>query len=257
MFWGGGNFSCRHPKLWSYIKSNVKAFFITGAITFVVTASATTAKILHSRQVRYKNDKSVEQAINELYQKAIECHNYQVGDLITVSGEQYYVIVDSPKTQDYVIALKEKPLTVSEVNIYGSSIPVSATNQSGYGGMAFGTVQNYDSSNVKIVLDAWALDKFQNSELKTVDGYDARLITLSELNDLGFIKQNSPVDDGVPSWAYDYQYWTMTVCGNPQMCAVRYYNFWQISNVTISHIYPTVRPVINVYKSAITKVNNN
>ena len=54
--WGGGNFSLTHPKLWEYIKSNVKAFFITGIIVFVVTASATTVKVLHSRQVRYKND---------------------------------------------------------------------------------------------------------------------------------------------------------------------------------------------------------
>ena len=196
----------------------------------------------------------METAINELYQKAIECHDYQVGDLITVAGEQYYAIADSPNTQDYVVALKEKPLTVSEVNTYGSSIPVSATNQSGYGGMAFGTA-NYDSSNVKIVVDAWASNKFQNSELKTVDGYDARLITLSELNDLGFVKQSIPVDENVPNWTYDYQYWTMTVCGNPQMCTVKNYNFWRIDKVTISHTYPTVRPVINVYKSAIQRVN--
>ena len=116
---GGGNFSCRHPKLWSYIKSNVKAFFITGAITFVVTASATTVRILHSRQVRYKNDKSVEQAINELYEKADELYGYHIGDEIKVNNIDFYVIADSPASQDYVVALKAEPLTVEEVNTYG------------------------------------------------------------------------------------------------------------------------------------------
>ena len=76
------------------MKSNVKAFFITGAITFVVSASATT--ILHSRQVRYKNDKSVEQAINELYEKEDECYDedgipltYTKLEYLESTGTQY------------------------------------------------------------------------------------------------------------------------------------------------------------------------
>ena len=93
---GGGNFSCRHPKLWSYIKSNVKAFFITGAITFVVSVSATT--ILHSRQVRYKNDKSVETTINELYQKAYECELKKLG-CINCTRVNY---LESTGTQQYI-----------------------------------------------------------------------------------------------------------------------------------------------------------
>ena len=207
--------------------------------------------------MRYKNDKSVESAINELYQKAIECHNYQVGDLITVSGEQYYVIVDSLKTQDYVIALKEKPLTVSEVNIYGSSIPVSATNQSGYGGMAFGTVNNYDSFNVKIVVDNWATAKFTNNQLKNIDNYTARLIKVDELVDLGFVRSGAlyPINENVPAWVYKVNYWTMTPSD---------YGGNRIRVVTNTSrgvdYYPpdfkfSVRPVINVYKSAITKLN--
>ena len=42
----------------------------------MISASATT--ILHSRQVRYKNDKSVEQAINELYEKAEQCKRQEM-----------------------------------------------------------------------------------------------------------------------------------------------------------------------------------
>ena len=195
-----------------------------------------------------------------MYQKAIECHNYQVGDLITVSGEQYYVIVDSPKTQDYVIALKEKPLTVSEVNTYGSSIPVSATNQSGYGGMAFGTVNNYDSSNVKIVVDNWATAKFTNNQLKNIDNYSARLITVDELVRLGFVDcgRTCPINENVPEWVYGYRYWTKSVFDGTHMNVIQHYkNVWQIDYYSLDFKIFTVRPVINVHKSAITKVNNN
>ena len=158
-----------------------------------------------------------------------------------------------------MIALKEKPLTVSEVNIYGSSIPVSATNQSGYGGMAFGTVNNYDSSNVKIVVDNWAIDKFSNTRLKIVDGYDARLITVDELVDLGFIRSGNmyPINDNVPEWTYGYKYWTMTPSdiGSNSMRVIQYYGNWRIDYYSVSWTNFRVRPVINVYKSAITKLN--
>ena len=113
MFWGGGNFSCRHPKLWSYIKSNVKAFFITGAITFVVTASATTVKILHSRQVRYKNDKSVEQAINELYEKADE-----LGLIAGCKGCTKLEYLESTGTQ--YIDTEYKPNQTTKVEVDGN-----------------------------------------------------------------------------------------------------------------------------------------
>ena len=206
---GGGNFSCRHPKLWSYIKSNVKAFFITGAITFVVSASATT--ILHSRQVRYKNDKSVEQVINELYQKAEQCYGYHVGDEITVAGEQYYVIVDSPAVQDYVVALKERFLTYNEVTSY-SDVGQSVTDRDGNGYTVYysgddcsssnttGCLFAYDTSNVKRIIDNWSIDKFTNNELKEVDGNKARIIKYDEYQGLSSYEWRSYVNTYY--WAY-------------------------------------------------------
>ena len=49
---------------------------------------------------------------------------------------------------------------MTEVNTYGNNISVSATNKLEYGAMAFGSVNNYDSSNVNIVVNNWSIDKF-------------------------------------------------------------------------------------------------
>ena len=104
---GGGNFSCRHPKLWEYIKSNIKAFFITGAITFVVTVSATT--YLNSQNIKYRRgnqDKSLKAAVDELYQKAAECgkilvdndgKKYEKIEYLESSGTQYIDTDYTPK----------------------------------------------------------------------------------------------------------------------------------------------------------------
>ena len=73
----GGNFSCKHPKLYKWIKGNIISFFIGGAIAFTISVTATT--FISSNQVEYKNDKSVETSINELYQKVPEVEMAKIG----------------------------------------------------------------------------------------------------------------------------------------------------------------------------------
>ena len=54
-----------------------------------------------------------------MYEKADELYGYHIGDEIKVNNIDFYVIADSPASQDYVVALKAEPLTVEEVNTYG------------------------------------------------------------------------------------------------------------------------------------------
>ena len=143
---GGGNFSCRHPKLWEYIKSNVKAFFITGAITFVVTVSATTVKILHSSQVRYKNDKSVEQAINELYEKAEQIEQEKIRKIGCEECTKLKYL-ESTGTQYIDTGIYNK--TNTKVNIsflYLQSIGDPYSN-----GMIYGSSDNRDGSSTMAI----------------------------------------------------------------------------------------------------------
>ena len=199
---------------------------------------------------------------------------YHQGDKITLNNEDYWVIANSGAGQDYVVALKDLPLTVAEVNNYGAghinrytqdSIG-TAYNRNGYGGIAYyssetcgyingstistGCINDYTSSEIKYVVDSWTLGKFQNHELKEVDGYSARLITRDE-----YIYINSY------SWRYGstYWYWTMTqpisssyvylVDTGGSCYANSSFGFY-------AYFFTVIRPVINVYKSAL-ETNNN
>ena len=224
---------------------------------------------------------------------------YNVGDKIQVSGDNsgdyYYVIASSDSSQDYVVALKENPLTVEEVNTYGTghvnmynsdssdSYYHQAYNQNGYGGMAYytsstcgresgsyeyvrdGCTTSYDASEIKYVVDNWSTAKFKHSELKTVNGYVARLISYEELLDnLGYENQivctESCYYDGslanVPTWVYNsqYRYWTMSQNGDSNWCVWGVHSDGLRSSAYIYHYDEgVVRPVINLYKSKIKK----
>ena len=127
---------------------------------------------------------------------------YPIGHEISYNNVDYYVIKD---TDSNVTLLKAEPLTVAEVNQYGaghinrytSSSVGTAYNQNGYGGMAYytsetcgwvnnsrvetGCTTDYEQSEVKYVVDAWAADKV-GSKLQ-----EARLLTYEELiTDLGY-----------------------------------------------------------------------
>ena len=213
---------------------------------------------------------------------------YSVGDVITVANEQYYVIANSETSSDYVTALKATPLTTSEVTTYGAG-HINVNNRyngavydnNGRGGMAYYTSETcgyvngswvndgcttaYASSEVKYAVDAWAAAKFQNSELKEVNGYSARLITFDEVHSFGYGDEPSdcgggycpyyPKTDSVPGWIYNnnYWYWTMNPYESSSFYVWYVYNDGSLNNSGVStNLHGAVRPVINVYKSKIS-----
>ena len=124
---------------------------------------------------------------------------------------------------------------------------IVASSKNGYGCIEFGSTNSYDTSTVKIIIDEYVLDKLSDDMLKEVSGYRARLIKIDEYKDI----KNSN------EWIYfNPQYWTMSQVTN-------YPNFVRVirsqddSNDRIDRSWTdfTVRPVINVYKSAIQKIN--
>lgn len=229
----------------------------------------------------------MEQAITELYDKASVCPKaYSVGDIITVNNEQYYVISDSVQEQDYVVAVKIEPLTVNDINLYGGagtgnnhvnkftqdSIGTSS-NWHGYGTAAYYTSEtcgyangslittgcsaDYALSDVKYIVDNWAQTVFDDDELKLINGYNARLITKDEvLNICGSLFCSNSSN----TWIYNanYRQWTMSAGGNGQVVYYINDNGLVYSNHNIyTFVFMVIRPVINVYKSAITRINNN
>ena len=158
----------------------------------------------------------------------------------------------------------------------------TAYDSNGYGGMTYyssetcgyvggswvetGCTTNYAQSEIKYVVDGWTADKLKTEDLKKDSlGYKARLMTYDELvNNLGYedsIYCSGPCHytgalDNVPKWVYNnqYTYWTMSQYGDSD------YHIWSVDNngdlINYSGYLTTygsrvVRPVINLYKSAI------
>lgn len=200
--------------------------------------------------------------------------SYVIGDEIIYKGIEFYVIKDSTTMSENVTLLKKEPLTVDEVNTYGgvgtennhvnrytkSSIG-TAYNYNGYGGMTYyssetcgylegvkittGCTTDYMKSEIKYVVDAWALDELDLNDLsKDQTGYSARLITMDEYENI----------DATYSWRYSksYNYWTMSPQGSSNIYVYRIYHNGNTLNSDIGTggQYP-VRPVINLRKSAI------
>ncbi len=133
--------------------------------------------------------------------------SYKIGDVITYNDIDFYVIKDSGSDSDYVVLLKADPFTISEMNSYNQNVerdcyyyysPQVESYRNLFGTMRFyestscgyncdqhwvtsGCTNDYNKSNVKIVVDAWSEDKFDRNILKNV-----RLITLDDLKELGY-----------------------------------------------------------------------
>ena len=127
--------------------------------------------------------------------------------------------------------------------------------------MAYGSDSTYTTSNVKSVVNAWAQAKFTD-ELKTVDGYSARLLKYEEFPNLGYENKFSCTGGcyysgslaNVPSWVYNNNYWYWTMSPNNDSS----FDVWNVGsggnlyNSDVRDNYGAVRPVINVYKSKIS-----
>ena len=174
---------------------------------------------------------------------------YTVGQEVTYKNISYYVVSPSDTSKSSVTLLKATPLTVAEVNEYGTghvnmyvtsdtnaSYYQKAYDQNGYGGMAYysstscgynnnnswhdsGCTSDYAQSEIKYVVDAWAAAKTTSTDLvEDSTGYSARLLTFEELTtSLGYtappqnVTSMSLNSETVPSFVYNnnYWYWTM------------------------------------------------
>ena len=158
------------------------------------------------------------------FSKVEAYEEYKIGDKVDYKGENYYVISDSDEDTNYVTLLKEKSLTVDEINKYGrdesgklfvnkniiyrdDTKKVIYEFDNNIGGIAFYSsdgcsslyyyngssisisdsdnskcVNEYNSSDIKKVVDNWAKDNFNSSDLIEVDGYSSRLLNYDEIN---------------------------------------------------------------------------
>ena len=208
---------------------------------------------------------------------------YTIGNQVSYNGVSYYVIKNSGVKESTVTLLKAEPLSVGDVNLYGSghinkytyeSIG-TAYNNNGYGGVAYFTSEtcgyvnqefvysgctiNYNNSDVKFIVDAWSQAKIP------IGLKEARLITYEELMDnLGYNKSTFDVSKYVvnaeytPSWVYNYNYhywYTMSAKDDSMSILwVESGSGWLQGHSVGSYdsFYGLIRPVIVLDKSVLT-----
>ena len=206
---------------------------------------------------------------------------YNVGDTVKFSGVDWYVIADSPSSQDYVTLMKKANLTATELTSnyalkvgtttanhmayywsdtchYGTSSKTyhyGSDTQSQYNSNVYsGCNSNFSSSKIKEYFDQVYLPKLGVENLKSVavdnTGYKIRLLTKAEYETL---VADSRFSDSQLYISGTYgNYWTMTPSTTTKV--------WRVSKAgsatLISTVYSYgnsigVRPIINLRKTSI------
>ncbi len=181
------------------------------------------------------------------------------GSLITYGGVSFYAIPSN--VSGYTVLVKSQPLTYDDIVALNTGI--SVTNTNGYGAIPYYTGDNcnntdstgcktdYNSSNVKIVIDAWARN--HSSNLKPGEEYS--IMTIEQLVNGGYVLSdgNYVITDKVDSSFYELgiSYWALDTNGNLVYSGSRTFK-----NVPVYDI-ATVRPIIVVKTSSIRPNNSN
>ena len=214
---------------------------------------------------------------------------YTVGNQVTYNNVDYYVIKDSGAKESVVTLLKAEPLSVAEVNQFGAghvnmNVPSSesfyqtAYDSNGYGGMQYyssstcgydgsnwvetGCKNDYASSEIKCVVDAW-------KTAKAPAATEARLITVDDLmNNLGYELQQECTgscyqvgkkSDNTPAWVYNsnYWYWTSSPYSDSSSDVWSVFDNGGLGSGDVNHYnFGVVRPVITISKSLVSNAGN-
>ena len=147
-----------------------------------------------------------------LFKDNVYAYNtYHAGEKIRFRNYDYYVLEESDESSDYIYLLKATPLNSTEMykysqdenhnfiydellnnmknNVYLIGIPYykssSCFNNYDTGQKeTSGCKNNYEDSFVKILIDNWKENSFGEDELKTVNGYSAKLLSFDEIVNL-------------------------------------------------------------------------
>ena len=193
---------------------------------------------------------------------------YIVGDKLTFAGSDWYVIEDSDFNQDYVKLMKETVVNNTELGSYAHSSGKPAIKYND------NYTNTYENSKIREFLEEIYLTKIDphSNKLKLVElggkSYKIRLITLNELlNNLGYETTDVATlyeydESNTPSWVYQNfgeggysnyngidSYWTMEEYGSSLTYIVPVKR--PICVQPVNSGSTGVRPVINLYKSAI------
>ena len=175
---------------------------------------------------------------------------YVAGEIVKYNNMQFYVAENSNKKNEYVTLLKADALRYNEVSEYFDEIEIK--NSGGYAMTKYGDTIDYNNSNVKKLVDKWALLNLESS-----DYISASTLSANSLHYLGFIWKDSYgaqlfIDGDKYNWLYgsNYSYWTMAASDDSEDLVTVAYSDKYIRGTSISYFY-AIRPVVKMKKSAL------
>lgn len=190
------------------------------------------------------------EAENKNYKK------YSIGDEIIFNNEKWNVIKESTENDDYVVILKSTILNELSGNPY-YKCPVEDDNGINCN---MKMSNDYKDSVAKKYFEETYINQLGKENLKKVDNFFVRLITIEELRELG-CDINSKCDNA-PEWLLSNSVsWTMShttdsVTMDASKASVYAYgfdNYNETTDIQILGVGSTidVRPVINLLKNSI------
>ena len=178
---------------------------------------------------------------------------YNVGDAVVFNNEKWHVIKKSTEFDDHVVLLKDSE--IAELN----NKPYYECPKEDDNGIncSMKMTNDYQKSLPKKYFDNTYINTLGKNNLKEVNGYYIRLITVDELVTLGCSKTDETCENA-PKWLIgDTISWTMSY-STPSQTEGFVYNFGYDNytdeySLTESGVGSTlsVRPVINLLKSSI------
>ena len=165
--------------------------------------------------------------------------------IVTYNGLSYYRLPNISVTTGYVALIGEEPLSYADTVKYAGNIPV--VNVNGFGAVAYyssdtcnetnseGCKTDYNSSNVKVIIDAWTKDNVKNDSSATI-------LTTDYLTNYGYALVGNNVyskTSKTPSnlFKLGVDYWAVDSNGNV-------YKGSSTFNVTYPYDVAAIRPII-------------
>ncbi len=198
---------------------------------------------------------NLDEPLNKNDESGIIYAQYYIGDEVTFNGEKWHVIADSPASSDYVVVLKDQALK----DLQGEPFYRCPEEDDNGINCNMKMSNDYQDSVAKQYFDNTYIDILGKNNLKEVDGYRIRLITIDELELLGCNLAEQSCDDA-PSWLTDGNlFWTMShtsTAPTNDASEADVYSFglaFEKKVIQISGVGSTlyVRPVVNLLKSSI------
>ena len=216
---------------------SIRAAYNMGIVNHAVNGTQAYAEeTKREKELFNQTESSIENMIAKIKeQKSNEMKEYSIGDYVTINGEGFYVIEDSPASQTAVKLLAEKNVDTST---------------------------NKQSDNLNAVLFDTSTPVYENSSIKTlVDLYvsqlgveviEKRLITLNDLHTLGLGDETAGTPIDCPSFVNGF-YWLMDVLDDMYVWTVAESEGFGYTDAFLPNS-PNygMRPVIEILKNSIT-----